>query len=242
MWRRHAGHPRAGTFAHSRMHSIASRRAQIFMYVHGYSASAQGSSGGGAMLPGQTTTPVTVEEMALIKELKLVRLAALNSSQRAGSATHRDPRSRSHDASARAATGVLSAPCAGALLQLGDVPPEARPQRAEGARQLHEGARTRPKQREGSLPSWQVPRTARDARRGKGRPGEGARASVCTRALVRRRQIPAILAARHATLHTHAGASVGVWCWPNGLGARSSARLTIVPGAGAAERQQGCGA
>ena len=43
---------------------------QIFMYVHGYSLSSGGS--GGAGLPGQTTAPATVEEMAIIKELKLV--------------------------------------------------------------------------------------------------------------------------------------------------------------------------
>ena len=42
---------------------------QIFMYVHGYSL----SSGGAVMgMPGQTTTPVTAEEMTTIKELKLV--------------------------------------------------------------------------------------------------------------------------------------------------------------------------
>lgn len=46
----------------------ASRVSQIFMYVHGYSQSSGSSSG----MPGQTTTPVTPEEMALIKELKLV--------------------------------------------------------------------------------------------------------------------------------------------------------------------------
>jgi len=39
---------------------------QIFMYVHGYS-----SSGGAAGMPGKTTTPVTSEEMAQIRELKV---------------------------------------------------------------------------------------------------------------------------------------------------------------------------
>lgn len=41
---------------------------QIFMYVHGYS---QSSGGGGIGLPG-TTSPVSSEKMAAIKELKLV--------------------------------------------------------------------------------------------------------------------------------------------------------------------------
>ena len=43
---------------------------QIFMYVHGYSASSAGP--GAAKMPGQTTTPVSHEQMATIKELKLV--------------------------------------------------------------------------------------------------------------------------------------------------------------------------
>ena len=42
---------------------------QIFMYVHGFSASSGGPMG---MLPGQTTAPATPEEMKQIKELKLV--------------------------------------------------------------------------------------------------------------------------------------------------------------------------
>jgi len=46
---------------------------QIFMYVHGYSQSSGSSSG----MPGQTTTPVTPEEMALIKELKLAHFSNL---------------------------------------------------------------------------------------------------------------------------------------------------------------------
>ena len=49
---------------------------QIFMYVHGYS---QGSGGGGSSMgmPGQTTTPVTAEEMAQIRELKLAHFCNL---------------------------------------------------------------------------------------------------------------------------------------------------------------------
>eukprot|EP00325_Prymnesiales_sp_UTEX-LB-985_P005138 CAMPEP_0174697336 /NCGR_PEP_ID=MMETSP1094-20130205/3229_1 /TAXON_ID=156173 /ORGANISM="Chrysochromulina brevifilum, Strain UTEX LB 985" /LENGTH=264 /DNA_ID=CAMNT_0015894289 /DNA_START=44 /DNA_END=838 /DNA_ORIENTATION=- len=39
---------------------------QIYMYVHGYS-----SSGSSAGMPGKTTTPVTSEEMAQIRELKV---------------------------------------------------------------------------------------------------------------------------------------------------------------------------
>ena len=44
---------------------------QIFLYVHGYSLSSGGSSGASG-IPGQTTTPVSAEEMKVIKELKLV--------------------------------------------------------------------------------------------------------------------------------------------------------------------------
>ena len=40
---------------------------QIFMYVHGYSVGSSGSAG----MPGQTSVPVSAEEMAQIKELKL---------------------------------------------------------------------------------------------------------------------------------------------------------------------------
>ena len=47
-----------------------SRVPQIFMYVHGYSSTA-GGGGGSAGLPGQTTTPVSAEEMAQIRELKI---------------------------------------------------------------------------------------------------------------------------------------------------------------------------
>lgn len=45
---------------------------QIFLYVHGYS---QGS--GGQAMPGQTTTPVTADEMEQIKELKLAHFCNL---------------------------------------------------------------------------------------------------------------------------------------------------------------------
>lgn len=46
---------------------------QIFMYVNGYSESSAASVG----LPGKTTTPVTAEEMAQIKELKLAHFCNL---------------------------------------------------------------------------------------------------------------------------------------------------------------------
>jgi len=46
---------------------------QIFMYVHGYSASAGGGGSAGLAPPmGRTTTPVSPEEMAQIRELKVV--------------------------------------------------------------------------------------------------------------------------------------------------------------------------
>jgi Tfp pilus assembly protein PilF len=47
------------------------------MYVHGYSSSSSGGGGGMAGLPGKTTTPVTAEEMAQIKELKLAHFCNL---------------------------------------------------------------------------------------------------------------------------------------------------------------------
>ena len=50
---------------------------QIFMYVHGYSESSGGGGGGGAGMPGQTTKPVTPEEMAQIKELKVAHFCNL---------------------------------------------------------------------------------------------------------------------------------------------------------------------
>jgi len=46
---------------------------QIFMYVHGYS---QGS-GGSSKMPGQTTQPVSAEEMAQIRDLKLAHFSNL---------------------------------------------------------------------------------------------------------------------------------------------------------------------
>lgn len=48
---------------------------QIFMYVHGFS---EGSGGMGSVMPGQTTRPITPEEMAQIHELKLVHFSNLS--------------------------------------------------------------------------------------------------------------------------------------------------------------------
>ena len=46
---------------------------EIFMYVHGYSE----GNAGAATLPGQTTRPVTKEEMDQIHELKLAHFCNL---------------------------------------------------------------------------------------------------------------------------------------------------------------------
>ena len=46
---------------------------QIFMYVHGYSSSGGGMGG----MPGQTTKPVSSEEMAQIRELKIAHFCNL---------------------------------------------------------------------------------------------------------------------------------------------------------------------
>jgi len=46
---------------------------EIFMYVHGFS---EGSTK--SMMPGQTTTPVTPEQMAAIRELKVAHFSNLS--------------------------------------------------------------------------------------------------------------------------------------------------------------------